>query len=298
MNFQALLALNLVGILAWASAPGRVIGIARANGSFRVDNSRVAGNTTLFDGATVETEEASGRLQLQKGTRVELASESRVKVFDNRTVLDAGLGELQTSSGYQIEARSLRIATAGANSVARVRLDGEKAVLVAAVKGPVRVFNQAGLLVANVAANTTLRFEPQAGSQDAFEISGCLLRKAGKLIVVDQTTNQIVEVRGDAAQLAAQAGNRVQIKGVADRSAQAVAGASLVIQVTAIEQVGLGGCLAAAASAGADPVGRAPAAAAEAPGGHGALIAGVAVLGAGGAIAGVVLTTRKKSKSP
>ena len=78
-------------------------------------------------------------------------------------------------------------------------------MLVAAVKGPVRVFNQAGLLVANVAANTTLRFEPQAGSQDAFGISGCLLRKAGKLIVVDQTTNQIVELRGDAAKLAAQA---------------------------------------------------------------------------------------------
>jgi hypothetical protein len=117
------------------------------------------------------------------------------------------------------------------------------------------------------------------------------------LIVVDQTTNQIVEVRGDAATLAAQAGNRVQVKGVADRSAQAVAGASLVIQVSAIEQVGLGGCLAAAASAGADPVGRAPAAA-ETPKGHAALIAGVAVLGAGGAIAGVVLTTRKKSKSP
>jgi len=71
MNFQALLALNLVGILAWASAPARVIGIAKANGSFRVDNSRVAGNTTLSDGATVETGEATSRLQLQKGTRVE-----------------------------------------------------------------------------------------------------------------------------------------------------------------------------------------------------------------------------------
>jgi hypothetical protein len=179
--------------------------------------------------------------------------------------------------------------------VARVRLDGEKAVLVAAVKGPVRVFNQAGLLVANVATDITLRFEPQAGSQDAFEISGCLLRKAGKLIVVDQTTNQIVEVRGDAARLAAQAGNRVQVKGAADRSAQAVAGASLVIQVSAIEQIGLGGCLTAAASVGADPAG--PPAAAETPGGHGALIAGVAVLGAGGAITGVVLTTRRKPRS-
>ncbi|MBI4874383.1 MAG: hypothetical protein HY822_07110 [Acidobacteria bacterium] len=288
-----MLALNLAGILAWASAPGRVVGVATAEGSFRVDHAPVSGNATLFDGATVQTEEAASRLRLDKGTRVELAAESRARVFGGRTLLDAGLSEMQTSSGYQIEARSLRIATGGAKSVARVRLDGDKTVLVAAVNGPVRVFNSAGLLLANVNSGTTLRFEPQAGAQDAFEFSGCLLRKAGKLILVDQTANQTVEVRGDAAQLGAQVGNRVRIKGPA-------AGTPLVMNVQALEQIGLGGCVAVAAGAGADPVGRAPAPApaAEPSNGHSALIAGVAVAGAGGAIAGVVLGTRKKTKSP
>jgi hypothetical protein len=298
MNFQALVAANLVGMLAWAAAPGGVIGVAKANGGFRVDDALVSGNATLFDGAAVGTADVPSRIQLRNGTRVELDAESRARFFGGRLALDRGFGELQTSSGYRMEARGLRVATAGAGSVARVRLDGEKAVLVAAVKGPVRVFNDQGLLVANVKAGTTLRFEPQSGAPDSFQVSGCLLRKTGKFILVDQTANQTVEVRGDAAQLGAQRGNRVQITGVVDRTGQPVAGATLAIQMKAMEQVGLGGCLAAAAAAGADPVSRSPAAAVEKTKGHGAVIAGVVVIGAGGAIAGVVLVTRNKSKSP
>jgi len=273
-----------------------VIGVVKANGGFRVDDSQVSGNATLFDGAAVGTADVPSRIQLRNGTRVELDSESRATVFGDRARLDRGFGEVQSPAGYRIEARGMRVSTAGASSVARVRLDGERAVLVAAVKGPVRVFNDAGLLVANVKAGTTLRFEPQSGSQDSFQVSGCLLRKTGKFILVDQTANQTVEVRGDAAQLGAQVGNRVQITGVVDRTGQPVAGATAAVQLKAMEQVGLGGCLAAAAAAGADPVSRTPAA--EKPKSHTALIAGVAVVGAGGAIAGIVMVTRNKSKSP
>jgi hypothetical protein len=296
MNIQAFVAVNLVGVLAWATAPGGVIGVVKANGDFRLDDAPVTGNATLFDGAAVGTAEVPSRIQLRNGTRVELAAESRARVFGSRLLLDQGFSEMQTSSGYRVEARSLRVATAAAGTVARVRLDGDRAVLVAALKGPVRVFNDAGLLVANVMAGTTLRFEPQPGAQDSFQLSGCLLRKTGKFILVDQTANQTVEVRGEAAQLGAQVGNRVQITGVADPAGQPVAGATLAIQLKTVEQVGLGGCLAVAASVGADPVSRAPAA--EAPKGHGAVIAGVVIAGAGGAIAGVVLMNRNKSKSP
>lgn len=293
MNIRGLLALNLAGILAWAWAPGRVLGVATAEGDFRVDRAAVSGNATLFEGATIETLEAASRLRIDKGTRVELASESRARVFGNRTLLDRGLSEMQTSAGYQLEALSLRIATAGPKSVARVRLEGEREVLVAAVNGPVRVFHSSGLLLANVKSGTTLRFDPQAAAQDAFEFSGCLLRKAGKLILVDQTANQTVEVRGDAAKLGAEVGNRVRVKGTGT-------GTPLVLDVQALEQVGLGGCLAVATSVGADPPSRAPApppAAAERER-NSALIAGVAIAGAGGAIAGVVLATRKQTKSP
>jgi hypothetical protein len=298
MRVQALVALNLAGALAaWSAGP--VIGIAVAKGTFQVDNAQVAGNSTLFDGSKVETTEASSRLRLQNGTRVELAAGSRAAVFQDRTLLEKGFGEFQAASSYGIEARGLRISSAGGRSIVRVRLDGETRVLVAALNGPARVFKTSGALIANVAAGATLRFEPQAQPESAARMSGCLLRKAGRFILVEQTANVVVELRGDAAQLSAQLGNRVEIQGAVDASAQPVEGASQVVQVSALDQVGPGGCVAAAQAAGAELPTRAPVQAAAAKPKHStAVIAGVAVAAGGGAIAGVLLMNSNKSKSP
>ncbi|MBI1790324.1 MAG: hypothetical protein HYR60_22560, partial [Acidobacteria bacterium] len=175
LSVQALLALILVGTLTFGLAAGPAIGVAVANGSFQVDSSRVYGNTTLFDGTTVQTDQASSRLQLNNGTRMELGADSRARVYDKRVTLERGLGELETPAGYQIEARTLRIATADSKSVARVKLEGEKQVLVAAVTGPVRVYNEIGLLVANMEPGVALMFTPQAAQPGAFQMSGCLL---------------------------------------------------------------------------------------------------------------------------
>ena len=297
MRVQYLLALNLAAALAaWSAGP--VIGIAIANGAFRVDNAPVAGNTTLFDGSKIETTEASSRLRLRDGTRVELAAESRAVVFQNRALLEKGFGEFQASSSYEIEARGLRISSARGTSIMRIRLDGEKLVLVAALGGPARVFKVSGPLIANVTAGTTLRFDPQAQPESAARMSGCLLRKAGRFILVDQTANVVVELLGDAPQLTAQLGNRVEIQGTVDVSAQPAEGASQVVRVSALEQIGPGGCVAAAQGVGAELPTRAPVPATVAKSSHStAIIAGVAVA-AGGAIAGVVLMNGNKSKSP
>jgi len=297
MRLQALLALNLAGVLAaWSAGP--VIGVAIANGTFQVDNAQVAGNTTLFDGSKVETAEASSRLRLQNGTRVELAAGSRAVVFQNRTLLEKGFGEFQATSSYEIEARGLRVSSARGTSIMRVRLDGEKAVLVAAVGGPARVFKMSGPLIANVTAGSTLRFDPQAQPESAARMSGCLLRKAGRFLLVEQTANVVVELLGDAAQLSAQLGNRVEIQGTVDASGQPAEGASQVIRVSVLEQIGPGGCVAAAQGVGAELPARAPVPATVAKSSHTtAIIAGVAVA-AGGAVAGVVLLNSSKSKSP
>lgn len=298
MRVQALLALNLAGALAaWSTGP--VIGIAVANGTFQVDNAQVAGNSTLFDGSTVETTEASSRLRLRNGTRVELAAGSRAAVFQNRTLLEKGFGEFRAASTYEIEARGLRISSARGMSIVRVRLDGENTVLVAALNGPARVFKTSGPLIANVTAGATLRFEPQAQPESAARMSGCLLRKAGRFILVEQTANVVVELRGDAAQLSAQLGNRVEIQGVVDASGPPAEGASQVVRVSVLEEIGPGGCVAAAQGVGAELPTRASVPATVAKPKHtGAVIAGVAVAGAGAAIAGVVLMNSNKSKSP
>jgi hypothetical protein len=297
MLLKALLALNLGGVLvAWSAGP--VIGIAIANGTFHVDNAQVAGNTTLFDGSTIETTEASSRLRLRDGTRVELAAGSRAVVFQDRALLEKGFGEFQAASGYEIEARGLRISSARGTSIMRVRLDGEKMVLVAALNGPARVFKASGPLIANVAAGATLRFDAQAQPENAARMSGCLLRKAGRFILVDQTAGIVVELHGDATQLSAQLGNRVEIQGTVDASGQPAEGASQVVRVSSLDQIGPGGCVAAAQGVGAEPPTRASVPATVAKPNHTAVIAGVAVAAAGGVIAGVVLLNSNKSKSP
>jgi hypothetical protein len=130
-------------------------------------------------------------------------------------------------------------------------------------------------------------------------MSGCLLRKAGRFILVEQTANVVVELRGDATQLSAQLGNRVEIQGIVDASGQPAEGASQVVRVTVLDQIGPGGCVAAAQGVGAELPARAPVPATIAKPKHTtAVIAGVAIAAAGGVIAGVVLLNNSKSKSP
>ena len=55
----------LTGAIALAGSPA--IGIVTASGSFTLENSKVWGNSTLFDGSTVETSQASSSLALRNG---------------------------------------------------------------------------------------------------------------------------------------------------------------------------------------------------------------------------------------
>src|SRR5256885_1496834 len=94
---------------SWITLPAAIgIGMVEAEGTFQVDHARVVGNATLFDGAVVETGRASGDLRLNTGARMQLASESRGRVFQDRLVLERGAGQLQ-GTGSRIEARTLRI---------------------------------------------------------------------------------------------------------------------------------------------------------------------------------------------
>src|ERR1019366_7530848 len=130
-----LLALSGVVVL---SAAGGAIGMAVANGSFQVDHSTVYGNGTLFDGSVVETARASSWLQLTGGVQMRLAGESRAKVYQHRLVLEQGLGQMESADWFEVEARSLHIAVAP-GSVARVKVENGRSVLVSAVRGALRV---------------------------------------------------------------------------------------------------------------------------------------------------------------
>jgi hypothetical protein len=239
-SVQGPISLILAGTLAISQAAGPAIGVAMANGSFQIDSSQVYGNTTLFDGATIQTEKAPSRLQLNNGTKMGLGENSRATIFDKRMTLEIGLGEVGPSSSYRMEARTLRISPVDAKAIARVKLEGEKQVLVAAVNGPVRVFNESGLLVANMERGMSLLFTPQAAQPSAFQMSGCLLQtEDGKFLLVDP--NQTVELRGD--DLAKEVNNRVEVNGTAYRSAAPAPPASQVVQVDSMKRTEVGGCL-------------------------------------------------------
>src|SRR5215470_20228309 len=93
-SVQSLIALILVGTLTISLAAGTAIGVAVSSGSFQVDNSTVYGNTTLFDGSTVRTEKEASRLQLKNGTKMILGGDSRATIYDQRMMLEQGLGEV------------------------------------------------------------------------------------------------------------------------------------------------------------------------------------------------------------
>jgi hypothetical protein len=148
--------LALQGSLAPAAL---VIGTANAEGSFSIDNDRVFGHATLFDGTILETTHASSLLDMAGGARLQLAPNSRGRIFGDRLVLERGAGEIQRGV-YRIEANLLRVTAAAKDGAVKVSwLEGNR-IEVAALAGAVRVANAEGLLLASIDAGHVLEFTP------------------------------------------------------------------------------------------------------------------------------------------
>jgi hypothetical protein len=296
VRFVVTLALVVTLPLALSPNPGlaapAAIGTVVASGSFRVDDATVAGNATLFEGTTVETRRTGSSLDLSGGPHLALAPDSKGKVFGDRLILEKGVGEfspdalkpsvLKTSS-YRIEARGLTIQAAGAGSSARVSLDGERRVRVAAFTGGVRVLNRHGLLVAALRPGSALEFEPQVRSSgsEPWKMTGCLRFSGGHYMLTDETTNVTAELAG--SKLGRERGNRVEITGSADPASIPVSGATRYVRVSQVHRLGkgcaagTGGAIAAASggrAAAGGAAGRATAGGAAAGGTAGATATG------------------------
>jgi hypothetical protein len=274
---QSVVAATLALTLSVAMAAPPSIGIATAQGNFRIDSSTVSGNATLVEGTMVETQQAASALELSNGARISLGPDSKGRVFGDHIVLEKGSGQLDRPTGYKLVARELTIQPESGAASAHVALRGARLVDVAAVNGSLRVLNAKGVLVANLSPGAALEFDPQASDQgEPWKLSGCLRSIPGHFTLADDTTNVIVEPMG--AGLDKEAGNRVEITGAMDKSATPVSGASQVIRVNQIRHLakGCGSSKGAAAAAGA---------------GGAAAGAGAAGTAAGGAILGVSTAT-------
>ena len=310
--FSKFLPAILSSAIAFAGAP--VIGIATASGHFSLTDgaqsnaSEVWGNSTLFDGSTVQTDGASSELALRNGVKVQLGAKSKAQVWTNRVLLEKGVGQVAAPEEYEIEAAGLKIQARGG----RVRVGLTDRIEVVSFSGSARVRTQSGILLAAVPAGRSFSFAMQAGSAGVITRTGCLLYKDGHFILQDENTQEVVELNG--TNLAPNTGNRVEVTGAASGAKPAVSIATVVLNVATVTTKSQGGCLsvasaldakteAPAAAAGANPPANPAPAATPKAGGGGGMSTGakVAIIGAiagGGAGAALALAGKKGSTSP
>jgi hypothetical protein len=278
-----MMALNgIPGNLASGALP--VIGTVTAKGSFRVDNSTVAGNATLFEGTMIETKIAGSRMELSLGARVSLGADSKAKFYSDHMVLEKGQGRLEKAEHFRFEARGLTIQPETGVSSANVSLTGGGRVELAALAGSFRVLNSRGVLVANLASGHALELEPQT-VETASKLTGTLRTAGGHFLLTDETTNVTVEVAGPG--LAKEVGNRVEVVGQMDPTTTPVTDASQFVRVTALKHLGKG----AAGSSGAAAAGQggAGAAGAATAAGHGIALSATTIAIVGGVAAAATL---------
>jgi len=262
-----------LGLLS-AATPG--IGVAMSEGNILINSSRAAGNATVFDGSTLETQTAASQVRLNGGAQLRLSSDSRGKVFTDHVDLQKGSARI---TGYSANASGLNVRADG-NASATVSMRDQGVVQVAALTGSVHVFNTAGINVANLLPGRALDLRPQdAGASAPSSLVGCAVKTGNNSLLTDETSNVTVQLRGNSVR----AGRRVQITGSMVPNAAPVSGATQVINVTSVKEVG-GVCRASTTTAAAG----AGAAGGAAGAGAGGAAAGGA---AAGAAAGVSTTT-------
>jgi hypothetical protein len=245
--------LVLVAQGAHAAAPS--IGFVMARGSFYLDSSRIWNNGTAFEGSTVETKTVPSRIHLGNGSEVQIAADSRVRIFKTRVVLEKGAVRLQSSTAFQVDAQSLHIASGAENTEAGVELRKAGGVGVSTKVGQVAITNGDGVLVANVASGRTVTLSPDPGGGAGMtKVTGCLLSVKRAVTLTDEVSGLTFQVRGE--QLDAAVGGRVEIVGAADRLSKASGGLP-VIHVVHMTPLNTGVCaLAAVPSKQSRPIGK------------------------------------------
>ncbi|MDQ2900553.1 MAG: hypothetical protein M3Y07_12260 [Acidobacteriota bacterium] len=219
----------------YAAAPP--IGIAIASGTFTLDRQFVPGNATVFDGNTIETSRSPSQITLAGGTRLQLGESSRGVFHEDYLELEKGVGQLDMRHGYRIEALSLKIASAQGSASARISIDREQVVRVAALSGTVRVANRDGVLVASLAAGKSLEFEveSEAGAAAPSHLKGCLVKSGNRYKLKDETASVTAELRGSG--LDGAAGSQVEVLGKIVPNSNPAEGTTQVIQVLKLDQL-------------------------------------------------------------
>jgi hypothetical protein len=242
-DLQMAIAFMLTAHLALAGAAPS-IGVAVNNSDFRVDASRVQGSATLFEGNVVETGKGPARLYLNNGARVRLAARSKAAVFADRLQLQAGAVGF-SGAPLRMEALSLRVENDSPRGSAGVSLVPGGAVRVSALDGSLAVRNGRGVLVARLAAGTSLEMFPAPDTPNLTRVSGIVKKAGGRYILQDQVSGVSFELRGEDLDSAVD--KKVEITGTVIPGESPAA--AQILQVSSIRI--LAGAAAPAVAAGA-----------------------------------------------
>jgi hypothetical protein len=130
------------------------------------------------------------------------------------------------------------------------------------------------LNVANLEPGRALDLKPQdAGASAPSNLTGCAVKSGSNTLLTDETSNVTVQLKGGNVKT----GHRVQVTGSMVPNATPLGGASQVINVANVKEIG-GTCTAGGATAGAATPGAATPGAATAGGASTGVVAAVVVV--------------------
>jgi len=216
-----------------AAAATPAIGVALSEGTIVVNDAQTPGNATVFNGTTLQTQQASSQVRLKDGAQVRFDLDSRGTLFSDHVDLKQGTARI---SDYSANANGLSVRASG-DSSASVTMKG-KVVEVAALTGNVQVFNAAGINVANLLPGRALDLRPaDAGAKASSSLTGCPVKAGNSFLLTDEASNVTAQLRGGNLK----AGTRVHVTGDLVPNVKAVSPATQVIAVTEATEAG-GAC--------------------------------------------------------
>jgi hypothetical protein len=283
--FPGLAALSGVSLLSAGA-----IGIAMSSGPILLDNAKTAGNATIFEGSTLQTQDTISQIELKGGARVRLAANSRGKLFKDSLDLEKGSARIWN---FAANANGLTVRSEG---TAAISLQG-KVVEVAALEGSTRVFNSGGINVANLLPGRVLNLRPQDDGANPLSVMvGCVSKSDGAFRLKDDITSVTVQLHGGRFRES----HRFRVTGTltpqdkAHNAVLQIAGEKELAGTCGNGAVGVAAAAGAAGAAGGAAVGAATAGGIAAVSTT-AVVAGVATVAAVGTAVGVVETRNTAS---
>ncbi len=186
----ALAILAFLSGLSLLCASSAAIGVAVSSGPIFLDNAKTAGNATIFAGTTLQTGDETSQVEMNDGSRVRLAANSRGKLFQNSVDLEVGSALIR---GVSAIADGLTIRTTGA---ALVSVEG-KVVDVAALEGSLRVFTATGIGLADLSPGRALNLRTEDVSAGSLSVmAGCVTNSGRAFRLTDDITGVTVPLHG------------------------------------------------------------------------------------------------------